>query len=167
MKVVHAPALILAGALALATVACEKKPEVVEKPVPATSNLETSTLGTAIDGYVANSTSGQAALVDKAFAELDGEIAELDRRVADVTGAERTEAQAKADNLRSFRDKERLRYTEAQARAKTNEVKADTRDAGDRVEETARDAGEKVKDAAEAVKDSVENTVDKVRDKLD
>lgn len=165
MKFFPTPLCIAVVSLTLA--ACEEqKPQVVEKSAPATTNFETSALGTAIDRYASNPTSSQAAEVDKAFAKLDQEIAELDERAAKVSGAEKTEAQAKAENLRSYRDRERVRYTEAKARATAQEAKDDARDVGDRVEETARKVGDKVEDAADAVKDGVENAVDKVKEKL-
>ncbi len=153
--------LTLGGALAICLSACEeKKSPVVEKPTAVTSNLETTRLGTAIDGYIATPSDAQAAEVEKAFAEIDGEIAELDQKIARATGADLTEAQTKAGNLRTYRDKEKLRYTEAQARAKTNAAVRST-------EDTAEKIGDSVKNAAEAVKDGVNNAVDTVKEKLD
>lgn len=153
--------LTLGGSLVLFLSACEeKKPQVVEKPTPATSNFETARLGTAIDAYIASPGETTAANVRKGFAEIDGEIAELDQRITSATGADLTEAQTKAGNLRAYRDKEKLRYTEAQARAKTNAAAAST-------ESTAEKVGDGVKDAAEAVKDGVNNAVDAVKEKLD
>ena len=151
--------LTLGGSLILFLSACEEKPQVVEKPTPATKNFETARLGAAIDSYAASPSDTQAADVQKAFDEIDGEIVELDQRASSVTGAERTEAQTKAANLRAYRDKEKLRYTEAQARAKTNA-------AGDKAESAAEKVGEGVKDAANAVKTGVENTVDSVKEAL-
>lgn len=151
--------LTLGGSLVLFLSACEKKPQVVEKPTPTTTNFETSRLGVAIDGYIANPTEAHAADVQMAVAEIDGEIAELDQRAAAVTGAERIEAQVKADNLRAYRDKEKLRYTEAQARAKTNA-------AAEKTESTAEKVGDGVKDAADTVKDGVDKAVDAVKETL-
>lgn len=152
--------LTIGGSLVLFLSACEKKPQVVEKPTPATANFETARLGTAIDAYIASPGETTATNVRKGFVEIDGEIAELDQQIGSATGADLTEAQTKADNLRAYRDKEKLRYTEAQARAKTNAAAKST-------ESTAEKVGDGVKDAAEAVKDGVNNAVDTVREKLD
>lgn len=158
--------IALAFAATLLLAACDRQPQVVEKPTPATANLETSRLGQEIDRYISNPTTEQAATVDKAFAELDGEIAELDQRASQVTGAERDEAQAKASNLKAYRAKEQMRYTEAKARAQANAAAESTQGVGEKIEEGARKAGEGVKDAAEAVKDGVDHAVDKVKQTL-
>lgn len=139
--------------------ACEKKPQVVEKPTPALANVETARLGVAVDAYVASPTDAQAANVDKAFAEIDGEIAELDQRVTKTTGAEREEAQTKATQLHTYRDKEMARFTEAKARAKTQaatrETGAKVEGAADKISEGAKEVGDAVKDAAETVKEKL------------
>lgn len=121
------------------------------KPAPATSNVETTRLGSAIDAYISNPGAAQAATVDKAFAELDGEIAELNERLATDSGEDRSEAKSKADNLRVYRDKEHARYMGAQARVKTNAVKEEVKDFGDKVEAGARKAGDAVRDAGQAI----------------
>lgn len=154
------PLLTAAGLALTVLTACEKKPQVVEKPVPATTNIETTRLATAIDTYVATPNETQATDVERAFTELDGEIAELNQRVAQTTGTDRTEAQTKADNLRTYRDKEYLRYTEAKLRAKTNAAKSDTTSAGEKigegVEKAADKVGDAVKDAGNAIKKAVD-----------
>lgn len=161
------PLLLSAAAVSFFFTACEEKtPQVSEKPTASTTNIETTRLGTAIDSYISTPNATQSASVDEAFAELDGEIAELDQRVAAVSGDERTEAKSKADNLRSYRDKERVRYTEAQARAKAQDVKEGARNLGENVEEGAKRVGEEVKDAAEAMKDGVGNAVDNVKENM-
>jgi len=147
--------------------ACEEKPpQAVEKPTPQTTNLETSRLGSAIDTYARTPSAENAADVDRAFAELGGEIAELDQQVTKVSGAEATEARTKADNLRTYRDKERLRYTEVQARVQTEKIQSGARDVGDKIEDAARKTGEGIKDAAGAVKDGVGDAVDSVKEKV-
>jgi len=147
----------ITASAAVLLVGCDnRKPTVVERPIAATSNFETTILGTAIDAYIASPTPAMASAVDQAFSEIDGEIAELDQQVATGTGADRSEASTKADNLRAYRNKESLRYTEAQLRAKAASVKTDAMELGDRVEESARKAGENVKegvgDAVDAVR---------------
>jgi hypothetical protein len=90
-------------AATLATVAftgCERKPAVVEvrpatplaEPVARTKTLETSQLGVAIDAYERTPTEEHRADVRKAFAELDGEVAELEALVAQRSGTSRDEA---------------------------------------------------------------------------
>lgn len=145
--------------------ACDRKP-IAEKPVATTANLETARLGEAIDLYISHPTAEQAATVDKSFAELDGEIAELGQRVSQASGAERDEAQAKATNLKTYRAKEQIRFTEAKARAQTQAATDGTKAAGEKIEEGVKKAGEGVKDAAEAVKDGVDHAVDNVKEKL-
>lgn len=148
----------------LGLISCEdKKPQTIEKATPATATAETSKLGAAVDAYNKAPTAARAADVDRAFAELNQEIAELEQRVTKTTGDERVKASEKAGNLRAYRDKEHLRYLEAQSKAA---VKPAAEDAGDRMKEAARQTGEGIKDAAEAVKDGVKNTVEDVKEKL-
>jgi len=144
--------------------ACEeKKPRVVEKPIPETINIETTRVGAAIDSYISSPTAVHAADVDRAFAKLEGEVTELSQRLARTSDPE---VKMKSDNLRAYRDRERLRYTEAQTRAKVDAVKRGTQDVGDKVEDAARKAGEGVKDAADTVKDGVKDALDTVKEKL-
>jgi len=160
------PIISVSGLLILS--ACEKKPDatVVEKPLPESVNLETSRLGTAIDLYIKNPSSEHAAMVEGAFNRLDEEIAELDERVPQSTGASRTEAKAKATNLREYRGEERARFVAAQAQSRINDAKTTTTESGEKAQQAARDTGESVKDAADAVKEGVRNTVDTVKDTL-
>lgn len=97
----------------------ENPPPPPEPPVPQTKTLETSRLGTAIDLYERSATAENHADVKKAFAELDGEIAELEALVAQRSGGEREEAAVKLKNLQTYRAKETLRFTAAEAAAKT------------------------------------------------
>jgi len=159
---------IISVSVLLILSACEKKPDatVVEKPFPESVSLETSRLGTAIDLYIKNPSSEHAAVVEGAFVRLDEEIAELDQRVPQSTGASRPEAQAKAANLREYRGKERVRFVAAQAQGRINDAKTTTTESGEKAQQAARDTGESVKDAADAVKEGVRNTVDTVKDTL-
>jgi hypothetical protein len=146
---------ILGSALAVCLSACEEKREarqVVEKPTPALTNIETSRLGSAIDAYVASPTEAQAANVERAFSELDGEIAELDQRVAKSSGEDREEARTKSAQLHTYRDKEMARFTEAQLRVKTGAEKST---AGTKLEAAADKVGDEVKEAAETVKEKL------------
>lgn len=169
MKLIRSIVPILSVAFVVLLSACEKKAEVTPvtpAPQAATSTFETARLSSAIDAYAAAPNDTSAATVDKAFAELDGEIAELSQRVARTSGAEQTEAQTKLSNLKEFRDKEMMRYTEAQAKATTSALKDGAKDVGETIKEAGHDAGEGIKDAAEAVKDGVENAVDAVKEKM-
>lgn len=152
------PFLVLCAGTVLFA-ACEKKPQVVEKPTPALANVETARLGVAVDAYIASPSDALAADVDRAFAELDGEIAELDQRVTKTSGADREEAQTKATQLHTYRDKEMARFTEAKLRAKTQAAAKETGDkvetAGDKLKEGAKEVGNAVKDAADTVKDKL------------
>lgn len=164
MKAICLPALTIATIVGLS--ACEKKPQVVEKPVAETQNFETGKLGTTIDAYISSPTATNAAAVERAFADLDGEIAELDQRLAQNPGSDTAETQRKAGELRTYRDKEKLRYTEALARAKAAQARESAQGANESVKDAAEKVGEGVKDAAESVKDGVENAVDAVKEKL-
>ncbi len=137
-------------------VACKDQKPIAEKPASAIDTMETSRLGTAVDAYVAVPSKQNAAAVDQAFAKIDSEIAELERRVAETSGQAQVEAQVKERELRDYRDKERLRYTEAQTRAKAAA-------ASDKVEKASDTAGDKIKDAAESVKDGVDHAIDKAK----
>jgi len=159
--------LIISLSALLFLSACEKKPDatVVEKPLADFVNLETSRLGTAIDLYIRNPSLEHAAMVEGAFVRLDEEIAELDQRVPQSTGASRTEAQAKAANLREYRDKERVRFVAVRAQGLINDAKTNT-ESGEKAQQSVRDTGESVKDAADGVKERVRNTVDTVKETL-
>ena len=161
------PVLLSAAAVSMFFFACEeKKPQVTANSTPITTNLETTRLGLLVDAYSNTPNATNAASVDEALAAIEGEIAELDQRVATVSGEERTEAKIKADNLRAYRDQERMRYTEAKARAKGEVIKEEAKNLGDEVEQGARRAGEGIKDAAETVREGVENTVDNVKENI-
>jgi hypothetical protein len=132
--------------------ACEKKPQVVEKPTATLANLETARLGMAIDAYVVSPTDAQASNVDRAFAELDGEIAELDLRATKTSGADREEARSKSAQLHTYRDKEMARFTEARIRVKTQAEKST---AESKIESAADKIGDGVKEAVETVTDKL------------
>jgi len=166
MKLISSLVPVLSVTFVVLLSACEKKAEVTPAPQAATSTFETARLSSAIDAYAAKSDDASAANVDKAFAELDGEITEFSKRVASASGAEQTEEQIKLTTLKEFRNKEMMRYTEAQAKATTGALKDGAEDVGDTLKEAGQDAGEGIKEAAEAVKDGVENAVDAVKEKM-
>jgi hypothetical protein len=151
MKVISS--CILATTMVFVLPACEeKKPQTVEKPTPSLSNRETERLGAAVDAYLADPTEARASDVERALAELDGEIAELDERVEKSSGGHREEAQRKAVPLRAYRDREKARFTEARLRAKTQE---EVSTVGSRIEAAAEKVGDGVKDAVDTVKEKM------------
>ncbi len=156
-------------AIGLVSFACEKKVEViVPSPTPiditrtpdsATNTLETKKLGVAIDLYVSTPSAENAANVKGAFADLDGEIAELEARVAKTGGSDRAEAQAKLTNMQTYRAKETARYTVAAATAPmSNTVEpVDTRTGAEKVEHTLDKVGNSIKRGTENVGDKIKD----------
>lgn len=167
---------VAAVALGLAS-GCKPKPTVSDldaptptPPVARTETSETRTLQKQIDLYEQSPSVEQSARVDRAFAEIDGEIAELVEHVANKTGEDRAEAAAKLKNLRAYRDGEQSRYLIIQARSsrdgesaatvsptpqRTTESTAER--IGDEIEDTAEKVGDGIKDAADSVREAVTN----------
>jgi hypothetical protein len=154
-------------AAVLAFSACERKTVTREEiqpadPVAKTTTFETSTLGAAIDAFEKAPAAENQSAVNLAFAKLDSEIAELDDRVVKTDGAERAEASAKANNLKSYREAERLRFTKAQAgTAFDTTPAADSRSATQKVEDAAEKVGDKVEEGARKVGETLENAAKK------
>ncbi len=109
--------IALSGVLALA---CSKAPAPSEKM----HTLETEQGEAAVDSYKNNPTDQNKADVNAALAELDGEIHELEGRVATKEGAEKAEAQAKLDLLKRQRDELARDFTKAKFDALMQDVKA-------------------------------------------
>jgi hypothetical protein len=176
------PTILAMSIAALAFAACDRQPKTViiedrrsvevDPPAARTKTFETARLGRAIDAYESAPTVEHSADVSKAFAELDGEIAELTGYISKHDGADRAEAERKLANLREYRAKETARYATAQVKAvpgtavRAEPVRRDAeraaesaedaaRRAGDKVERAGRKVGEGLKDAADAVRDSV------------
>lgn len=155
-------------AFAVVFTGCDRKPTTVivepstpiPEPVAKTRTAETSRLGGAIDRYGKEPTAGNNAAVRKALADLDGEIAELDQRVATKSGAEREEAAVKLKNLQSYRAAETLRFTKAQAVAGVGATpRTDGRTGAEKLEDSARKAGNAVEDAAKKTGDAIKDAV--------
>lgn len=139
------------------------------KPVAITKTFETSRLATAIDAYIREPTALHDSAVEKAFADIAVEIAELQERAAKTTGSDRDEAIAKAKNLTDYRDAETLRFAKAKAAVKgETQPPVDTRSGAQKIEDGAKDAANTVEDAAKdagnAVKDAAEKTGDAIKD---
>lgn len=159
---------LLALASACAAVGCERKTVVVRieppaplaEPVAKTRTLETSRLGSAVDSYDREPTAGNHAVVKKALAELDGEIAELEALVAKRSGSSREEAAVKLKNLQTYRAAEVMRFTVAQAKAPlTARPPVDGRSGADKVEDTAKRVGNSIEDAARKTGDAIKDAV--------
>ncbi|MEO7931899.1 MAG: hypothetical protein ABIT76_01950 [Chthoniobacterales bacterium] len=150
---------------------CEKKVEVVipsptpiditRTPESATATLETKKLGTAIDQYASTPSAENAADVKRAFADLDGEIAELQARVAKTSGSDQAEAQAKLTNMQTYRAKETARYAAATATAPQSNMTpiepVDTRTGAEKIEHTLDKVGRSIEHSAENVGDKVKD----------
>jgi hypothetical protein len=147
----------IAASLVLSFAACEKRTVVVvepsapqAEPVSKTRTFETAALKSAINSYEQAPSPARAADVRKAFAELDGEIAELEADVAKKTGQDRAEAAQKLANLTGYREAERARFAKLEATTPAD-TGVDARSAAQKAEDAARKTGTAVKDAAKDV----------------
>jgi hypothetical protein len=166
MKPPLLPLLALGSVLGFA--ACDRQIVVVEKapatplpePVARTKTLETSRLGSAVDDFEREPSAARRATVKKAFAELDGEIAELQEYIAKHGGEERAKAAAKLQNLQSYRAAESARFTAAEAKGTASDREpADARSGTEKVEDSARKAGNAIEDAAKKTGDAIKDAV--------
>jgi len=178
MKTIHSLSItgntarfILAASIASAFTftACERKTTAGEptapvtpatqtaEPIAKTSTFETARLGGAIDRFEKTPTVENQASVKLAFAELDGEIAELELRVAKTNGNARAEAAAKSANLKKYRDAEMVRFTKARiGTAFEMPPLADSRSGAQKVKNTAVKVGDTIEDGAEKVGKTLE-----------
>ena len=157
MKMKHFPSL-LAGTVLLFT-SCERRSEIVQgkkvgepvraEPVSATTTFETTGVDRAIEAYRGNPTEQNGAAVDKAFAELDLEIAELKQKGATATGNEKIEADKKLADLQAYRAKQRANYIGEKA-------KAAAASAGEAIKNATEDAGRAIEKAGDAIKKAVD-----------
>lgn len=149
----------------LILVACERRTVVMEvppqapaaEPVSRTTTIETERVGAAVNAFAGNPTAENLADAKKAFADLDGEIAELEAYVAKHTGSERAEAAAKLNNLTEYRAVETARLTAAQAKTPLTQPAPDARSGAEKVENSVRRAGSAIEDAAKNVGDAVKD----------
>lgn len=171
-------ALLTMMTAALTLTACERPPSDVpdktleisaEIPRPASDlkTLETSRLGNAIDTYSREATPSNRADVEKAFADLNGEIAELQERAAITTGSDRDEALAKARSLTAFKHAEELRFAAVRALPNGDTLPpADTRTGAQKIEDGAKDAADTIEDAAKDTADAIGDAMEKAGDTL-
>jgi hypothetical protein len=151
MRLIHFPCIF--GVALLVMTSCDQRPEpVTEKtaePVSATKTFETATLDRAIEAYRATPTEQTKASVEKAFAELDGEIAELKQKAASQSGNQKIETEKKLADLQSYREKQRANYVGEKAEAAAES-------AGDTVEDAAKDVGRAIEKTGEAIREAVD-----------
>jgi hypothetical protein len=166
MKCRYFPILTLSSLISFA--ACERKVIVIEKPSPEpvsepiarTKTLETSRLGAAIDDFEREPTAANKAEVNKAFAKLDGEIAELQEYIAKHDGDDRAKAAAKLENMQSYRGAETTRFASAQAKSGLGiRGPADARTGAEKVEDSTKKVGNGIEDAAKKAGDAVKDAV--------
>ncbi len=158
------------AACTLVFAACNRPPETVEvpatpppAPVARIDTFETHELRLEINTFAAQPSATQAARVEEAFAEIDGEIAELARSVAEKGGSERDEAARKLADLTAYRDAERIRFTALLAKAQP------PIDRGAFVTPvpspgTFERVGNTLDEAAEKVREEVKDVADEIRD---
>ena len=156
MKMNHFPS-ILAGTVLLFT-SCERRSETVQETKDAeptkaepvsTTTFETTGLDRAIEAYRANPSEQNGAAVDKAFAELDIEIAELKQKGATATGNEKIETDKKLSDLQAYRNKQRANYIGEKA-------KAAAASAGEAIKNATEDVGRAIEKTGEAIKKAVD-----------
>ena len=87
--------------------------------------------------------------MDKAFAGLDGEIAELKQKAASASGDQKIEIERKLADLETYRAKQHAHY------------------AGERAESAAESAKDAVKDAAKEVGGAIESAGEAIRKVVD
>ena len=157
----------------LGSTACKREPSVIiveasPTPIPEsrTKTLETRVLGKEIEAFESNPSITQGARVEKAFADLDGEIAELVGHVEKETGDERREAERKLADLREYRNAQHARFLRAQASARLEEKReAVIPPASESGERGAEKLGGKIDDAARKVEEGLKDAADAVREK--
>ena len=165
---IHILTITVAAVLAAG---CNRQPRVIVEvapsaptplPVARTVTFETRALGREIDTFEQTPSTVQRARVQKAFAEIDGEIAELVEHVAKKTGDARAEAARKLADLRAYREGEQVRFArlEVQKPFRAEEPGAPTRGDG-----TAEKIGEKIDRTANKIEDKIRDAADVVRDK--
>lgn len=171
------PILLLVFAVTIGSFGCERRTVIVEtrpaepvaEPIARTETLETIKLASALDTFERNPSAENSADVKKAFADLEGEIAELEARVAKTSGGDRDEAALKLRNLQSYHDAEKLRFTKAQALSRvdaTTSPDLPVRTDREAVEDGARRTGDSLEDAAKKVGSAVKDAADKAGDAL-
>lgn len=156
--------LLSIGVACVLGAGCERKPTVVvEAPLPnppaarrvSLDNFDAHDLRKEINLFAERPTDVQAARVQKAFAEVDGEIAETMERAAKRSGEDRANANVKLADLRAFREAEHSRFNRVQA---STPVIAEPRESvgervGEKVDDAARGVGRALQDVGKAIQE--------------
>ena len=168
--------ILTLGIAALATVGCDRKPQIIvtvpatplPMPVARTATFETRALQKEIDAFDRDPSQTQFARVRKAFVEIDGEIEELVEHVAEKSGGAREEAARKLSDLLAYRTAEHNRFLRLESRTQLQDRGYATDIAATptpRVERGAERLGEKIDDAARKVEGGLRDAADAIRDK--
>lgn len=149
--------LLLCASVGLFFVAC--KPATPPTPPPAMETFETKRVETALAGYRKSPSEATKAEVDRALAEMESEISELDVRSSKVSGADKAETDRKASDLRAKHNHYRADFAAAQAEVGAKSIGEKTEEtlkkAGDATERAVEKTGDAIKDAAESVGDAL------------
>ena len=120
------------------------------QPPPAMKTSETAVVEEKLLKFKSDPSKANMDAVEKALADLNSEIKELEVREAKVGGAEKDEATRKLADLR-------VRYNTYSADFTAAKVKASVTKAGEATGQAMEKAGEAVKDAAQSVSDSLKS----------
>jgi hypothetical protein len=144
MKTLVLKTIFAAGCLG-AIVACNPT-----QPTPPMKTSETTAVEEKIQKFKAEPSSVNMKEVEKALADLNSEIKELELRQSTVGGAEKDEATQKLTDLRGKYNTYTVDFAAARVQASANK-------AGEATGEALQKAGDAVKDAAQSVGDSLKS----------
>lgn len=152
-------AVLLPISVGLTVVGCKPVQPSTPPPVPAMETFETKRVETALADYRRSPNESSKAEVERALAEMNSEISELDVRSSKVSGADKEETDRKASDLRTKYNHYRADFAAAQTEvgAKSVGEKAESalKKAGDATERAVEKTGDAIKDAAESVGDAI------------
>ena len=120
------------------------------EPTPPMKTSETVVVEEKIRKFKAEPSKVNMYEAEKALADLNTEIKELEVREAKVGGSEKDEATRKLSDLRAKYNAYTADFTAARVQASVNK-------AGEATEQALEKAGDAVKDAAESVSDSLKS----------
>ncbi|MES2310270.1 MAG: hypothetical protein V4507_15560 [Verrucomicrobiota bacterium] len=113
-------ATLVLGGLMLSLVACKDRDNNKKGDI---KTFETERAKSAINNYQETGSNDSKAHVEKAFADLDQEIRELEIRVQATTGEKRAEAQYKLDALKKRASELRTDYNETKFNLLIDDIK--------------------------------------------
>jgi hypothetical protein len=144
MKTLVLKTIFAAGCLGV-VVACNPT-----QPTPPMKTTETTAVEEKIRNFKADPSTVNMQEVEKALADLNSEIKELELRQSTVGGAEKDEVTRKLTDLREKYNAYTVEFAAARVQATANK-------AGEATGEALKKAGEAVKDAAQSVGDSMKS----------